>query len=64
MRKVFILLLVAGVLIGTVASIEGVAGDAASEPTDFPDELFGDCSKDTDPSNGEGGTGGGSPVPG
>lgn len=64
MRKVFILLLVAGVLLGTVASIEGVAGDAASEPINFPDELFGDHNKETAPSNGEGGTGGGSPLPG
>lgn len=64
MRKVFMLVLVVGFLIGTCA-IAGVCEETAcQEPVDFSDGDFEvDSHNVTLPDNGEGG-GGGPPIPG
>jgi hypothetical protein len=66
MRKVFIFLLVVGVLIGTLTGIEGISGDAACEPVNISnDELPEIHDHNTIPDDGgDGGGGGGPPIPG
>lgn len=66
MRKVFIFLLVVGVLIGTLTGIEGISGDAASEPVNISNDEFPEIHDHNiiPDDGGDGGGGGGPPIPG
>lgn len=65
MNKVLILLLVVGILVGTVAAIEGICEEYSSiETVDVSGEESGDGLGDPVPCGGGGGDGAGGGTPG